>query len=177
MKKLKRKFKIIACIDLNRGLGFENKLPWSIPKELEYFYATTTSTKENNKMNSVIMGRTTSESIPDKYFPLKERNNIVITRDNNWVKKGVKSYSSLEEAINSNTEDIENIFIIGGSKVYNKAISMDNCSELLLTTINKIYECDTFFPEYKNKFELIKVIDSYEHKGIKLSFEQWIKKY
>lgn len=68
---------IVACTASN-GIGKNGNLPWRLSKEMGYFARVTTSTPAN-KRNAVIMGRKTWESIPDKFRPLKERINIVVT--------------------------------------------------------------------------------------------------
>ena len=74
---------IIAAIDKNNGLGINNTIPWHLSADLKYFKKITTEVTAANKQNAVIMGRKTWDSIPDKYKPLPERLNIVLTRNQN----------------------------------------------------------------------------------------------
>jgi thymidylate synthase len=51
-----------------------------------------------------------------------------------------------------------NIFVIGGGQIYSEAINHPMCDKLYITEIYKDYECDTFFPDYKDMpFDLTNV--------------------
>jgi len=65
------KFKIIACVDANNGIGRNNSIPWHIPEDLQWF-------KSQTEYCAVIMGRKTFESIGS--MPLPRRTNIVVSR-------------------------------------------------------------------------------------------------
>ena len=64
------------------GIGYKNDLPWKLSEDLKHFRNVTSKTNDTNKSNVVIMGRKTWESIPKNYKPLKNRINIVLTRNN-----------------------------------------------------------------------------------------------
>lgn len=70
---------IVAATSTN-GIGKGGQLPWRLPQEMAYF-AKVTSTAPEGKMNAVIMGRNTWESIPLKFKPLRKRANIVVSRN------------------------------------------------------------------------------------------------
>ena len=109
------------------------------------------------------MGRKTWEYIPDKFKPLKSRINIILskTMGQDDVSEYNNTYvvNSLNEALNKNYKDKnQNIFIIGGSQLYNEAIKHQNTRELFITEIYKNYECDTFFPKIElDKFKITSV--------------------
>lgn len=71
---------LIAAVDLHYAIGKENDLPWRLPKEYAHFVRTTTRTQEPGKINAVIMGRRCWESIPEKFRPLRNRVNVVLSR-------------------------------------------------------------------------------------------------
>ena len=85
-------FKLIVAVCQENGIGKDNNLPWRIKSELAYFasnimsmayFAKDDLTKSGNnfsKQNAVLMGRKTWESIPSRIKPLKNRVNIVLTR-------------------------------------------------------------------------------------------------
>jgi dihydrofolate reductase len=135
---------IIAAIARNRAIGKNGKIPWHIPEDLLRFKRLTTG-------HPVIMGRKTFNSLER---PLPNRLNIVITSK---VINGVKTYPSLEFALQSLKNEPE-VFIIGGGKLFEKAIKL--ADELRLTLVEKNVEGDTFFPPYediaKNNFHLLK---------------------
>ncbi|CAG8437937.1 7514_t:CDS:1 [Diversispora eburnea] len=108
------------------------------------------------------MGRLTWESIPEKYQPLKNRLNIIISSrmksDDDSNKGGYLIYPSLEKAIQDLEIDLQifRIFIIGGSKLYEEAINSTSCKYILLTKIYKEFKCDRFFPQIdENVYSLV----------------------
>lgn len=71
---------LIVAATTNNGIGQSGKLPWRLSKEMAHF-ARVTSNAPEGKMNAVIMGRNTWESIPKKFQPLLKRINVVISRN------------------------------------------------------------------------------------------------
>lgn len=129
---------IIAAVARNRAIGFENKLLYWLPNDLKRFKALTTG-------HTIIMGRNTFESLPKGALP--NRRNVVLSRS---VKElpGCEVYPTLEEALESCKSD-EDVYIIGGARVYEQAISM--ADRLCLTEIDDLpAEADAFFPDYSD---------------------------
>jgi len=138
---LKQEYKIIVAMGLNNEIGAAGDLLWHLPKDMKWF-------KQNTTGADVIMGRKTYESFPEKYRPLPNRTNIVITRNKDYqVPEGVFLANSLENAF----EVAENChttqkFIIGGGNIYEQALPF--CSEIVLTKVHaKFDNADTFFPK------------------------------
>ena len=75
---------IVAACGKSLGIGLNGELPWRLTSEMKYFAETTTKTKDPSKINAVIMGRKTWESIPMKFRPLKNRYNIILSRQANY---------------------------------------------------------------------------------------------
>ena len=123
---------IIAAIAHNRVIGKNGKVPWYIPEDLARF-------KQLTIGHTVVMGRKTFDSLDN---PLPNRTNIVIT---SHVINGVKSYPSLEFALQALKNETE-VFIIGGGKVYADALKY--ADELRLTLVEKDVDGDTYFPPY-----------------------------
>ena len=88
---------LIVAVDENYGIGKTNSIPWDLPGDLKYFKEITTS----KPGNVVIMGRKTWESIPDKFRPLRDRVNIIITSQDLDLSsyKDTYSFKTLKEAI------------------------------------------------------------------------------
>lgn len=152
---MKRSFNIIsAVLKHNNGIGIQNRLPWKhIKEDISFFYKKTTETNnifknKNPTINAIIMGRKTWDSLPPKYKPLKNRINIVLTKNKN---KDVLTASSLKEALDIcyRNSSINDIFVIGGQNVYEEAIKHPECKNIYLTKIIQpsLVDCDTFFPE------------------------------
>jgi dihydrofolate reductase len=135
---------IVACTD-NGGIGITGKIPWYIPEDLKNFKKITTMTINPQKINAVIMGRKTWESLPSGL--LIDRINIIIsnTLKNNEI-IGAMIFKSLKEAHDKLKliDCIETVFVIGGSKLYQEAMQEYNYPKIYLTNIYTKYECDTF---------------------------------
>lgn len=150
-------YSIILASTLEGGIGHNNNIPWNIPDEIYLFKKITTET-QNYKKNVVIMGRKTWESINCK--PLKNRLNIVITSDNNFINsENVKSFSNIENAFEycEKRIDIYKVFVIGGKMIYDLCLDKysDNIENIYLTIINKYYNCNT-------KIDLKVILKNYE---------------
>jgi dihydrofolate reductase len=77
-----RTYKVIVACTTDYGIGIKGTLPFKLKTDMAFFKETTTKTQRNgNVSNAVIMGRKTWESIPNKFKPLENRLNIIITRD------------------------------------------------------------------------------------------------
>lgn len=133
---------ILACM-LDGGIGYENGLPWYIPKEMKKFQHITSVCKDPGKINAVIMGRNTWESLGK---PLKGRVNIVISRNlyYNIYSENVVVLHSVEAALKyCNKSYIESIFIIGGAFLYNKFLT----SSIYFEKIDKLYLSIMFYDQ------------------------------
>ncbi|KAG8627047.1 hypothetical protein KVT40_004530 [Elsinoe batatas] len=159
---------LIVAATTKNGIGKGGGLPWPmLKKEMAYFARVTKrvpkalhSPSDTSKkvQNVVIMGRKTWDSIPPKLRPLKERTNIIITRQSPdsfaTSHKDVIVAGNIEDGIaqlaNRSTDDAEvspgRYYIIGGSSIYEAALRLPNPKNILLTRIKKDYDCDTSFP-------------------------------
>ena len=143
------KISIIVCTSLDYGIGFKGKIPWSIPEDMAYFKDVTMG---KDLQNAVVMGRNTWESLPKKEEGLKGRLNIVVSKtlcqNQNLVNNSRLIFTdTLQNAINScSSKNIHEIFIIGGARLYSEALQTCDINFVYLNKINKIYECDTYFP-------------------------------
>lgn len=127
---------IIAAVAQNNAIGFENKLIYWLPNDLKRFKALTTG-------HTIIMGRKTFESLPKGALP--NRRNIVLSRQSTFTAPGAEVFHSLEEALKTCKPE-EELFIIGGSSLYQEALGQ--VDRLCLTHIEDTPEqADAFFPE------------------------------
>ncbi|XP_034178239.1 dihydrofolate reductase isoform X1 [Osmia lignaria lignaria] len=150
---------LIAAACEGMGIGVKGTLPWKLKSEMAFFTSMTTKTKDSNKTNVVLMGRRTWECIPSKYRPLPNRINIVLTSQ--FLDYGNEAIvcKSIPHAIDVISKEplkdqVESIWVIGGSSVYKAAMESPNFSRLYLTKIKKHFDCDTFFPPIPNNFVL-----------------------
>ena len=128
---------LIAAISENNCIGKNGDLPWNIPEDLQRVKRLTTG-------KTLIMGRKTWESIPEKYRPLPQRTNIVITRNDTYeLPKEVKKYASIQEALHAH--DGEDIISFGGEGIFREMI--DYADTLEITHVHmSIEDGDAFFP-------------------------------
>ncbi|WP_042722300.1 dihydrofolate reductase [Flavobacterium sp. B17] len=130
---------IVVAMGEKNEIGFENQLLWHLPKDLKHF-------KDLTSGHPVIMGRKTYESIGK---PLPNRTNIVISRKNDWFEEGVLIVGSIKEAVKFAKKIDEDIFIIGGGKIYEQ--TMDIVDKLEVTLVKADLEADTYFPKIDEK--------------------------
>lgn len=131
---------LIAALTENRVIGKNNDLPWHLPDDMKYFMQTT-------KGHHVIMGRKNYDSIPEKFRPLPNRTNIVVTRQNDFRAPGCIVVNSIERGLEiaKNNQERE-VFIIGGADIYRQGFGKTD--KLYLTEIKTTLEGDTYFPEF-----------------------------
>ena len=131
-----KKISAIVAVGKNFEIGYKNNLLCYISEDLKRFKKITTG-------NVVIMGRKTFESLPKGALP--NRQNIVITRNDNLTFENCTMANSIENAIEKADSNKE-IFIIGGEQIYKKA--MQYIDKLYLTKIFESFDnADAFFPE------------------------------
>ncbi|XP_064596477.1 dihydrofolate reductase-like [Liolophura sinensis] len=154
------KVNLIVAMCNNRGIGIAGKLPWRLKKDMEFFKKITSQTINPEKQNAVIMGRKTWFSIPEKFRPLAKRINIILSREMKQAPEGTHLASSFSEAIQlvqaaPLADKVESVHVIGGASVYKEAMeSCDQC-RLYLTRVLSSVECDTYLPEFEDKFRKI----------------------
>ncbi len=133
---------IIAAVAENNVIGRNNQLVWNLPMDMNFFMKTTQG-------HCILTGRRNYESIPEKFRPLKNRTNIVVTSQPNYS-DGHQDF----EVVHSVEEGIElalklgekELFVIGGGQIYEQTITQAN--RLYLTEVKHQFEGDTYFPSF-----------------------------
>jgi dihydrofolate reductase len=92
-------------------IGAQGGLPWHVPEDLAHF-------KEITLGQPVVLGRRTWDSLPERFRPLPGRENIVITRQQDWSSGGVRRAANLAEAVRG----LDRVWIIGGSDIFRQVI-------------------------------------------------------
>lgn len=128
---------IIVAIAEGNVIGKNNDIPWHISEDLKRF-------KELTVGHTVVMGRNTWESLPEKFRPLPDRKNIVITSDMEYCGDGMETFTTLNYALKS-LSNVDKVFIIGGARLYEEALPLADSLEI--TKVEGKYEGDVFFPE------------------------------
>lgn len=129
---------LIVAMDENRLIGNRNTLPWHFKKDLEFFKRTTSG-------HTVVMGRKTFESIRDALGgPLPNRTNVVFSRSRETI-GGASVIRDVEGYLKTAARKEEEIFVIGGAKIY--ALALPYANRLYITHVEGEYEGDTHFPD------------------------------
>ena len=138
---------IIVAASENNVIGKDNDLIWHLPADMKFF-------KETTSGHHVLMGRKNYESIPEKWRPLPNRENIIVTRQKRENSDHVHYVNSIREGIQiARDRGEEELFIIGGGEIYRQ--TMDLADKIYLTRIHHTFEGDTFFPEIDaSRFDL-----------------------
>ncbi len=133
----------IAAVAENNAIGKNNQLIWRLPSDMNYF-------KEVTQGHCIITGRKNYESIPEKFRPLQNRTNIVITRQKQYSAPGALVTHSIEEALELARQKKETeVFVIGGAEIY--AQTMNYADKLYITEVHHSFEGDAFFPVIEKK--------------------------
>ena len=148
------KIKLIVAASENNVIGIKNDLPWQLPNDMNFF-------KKKTMNSSVIMGKNNFLSIPEKFRPLINRTNIILTRNSSFYTEGCIIAHSLESAIELAKKRRGEIFIIGGGLVYKYALEKELVDLIYLTRVHAHIKGDTFFPSIDMK--KWQIIDSKSH--------------
>jgi len=147
-------YNLIVAMSRNNGIGFINKLPWNIKDDMKYFSELTIG--DGN--NAVIMGNNTFKSLPVKNgkYGLNSRDNYVLTYSQNnknninKLSPNIKVFNSVNELDNflnlGDNNNYEDIWVIGGGSVYSQYLELNKINKCYITSIDKDFECDSFFP-------------------------------
>ncbi len=127
------KISMIVAMGKNRVIGIDNKMPWHLPADLQWFKKTTLG-------SPIIMGRKTYDSIGR---PLPGRLNIILSRNTDLEIEGCTVVNTLSDALDA-ANGADEVFITGGAHLYEKFLQNADC--LYLTKIDAKLEGDTFFP-------------------------------
>lgn len=134
---------LIVALAENRVIGRNNKLPWYLPNDLQYF-------KKVTMGKPIIMGRKTFDSIGK---PLPGRTNIVVSRQTDCeLAPGVRLANSLEQAIDIAEADalvngVDEIMVIGGAELY--TLALPRASRLYMTRVHAAVAGDAYFPDWQ----------------------------
>ncbi len=140
---------LIVCTDNQNGIAKDGKIPWHYPMDMRYFKSITEkninpfdakSRNTLNSMNIVVMGRKTYNSLSNKYRPLPNRLNIVLTKNRKYKSHGAMVVHHLTDIFDY--VDHNNIYIIGGKQIYEQCLELSIIDRIYLNTIDHDHKCD-----------------------------------
>lgn len=120
-------------------IGRDGDMPWRLPEDQKYF-RTITGT------HPVVMGRRTWDSIPQRFRPLPNRPNLVITRRPDWLADGARSFPDVASALAAGRELDDTVFVMGGGEIYRAAIDIADLAYVTEIDV-EITDGDTLAPE------------------------------
>ena len=137
---------LIAALARNGVIGHDNRLPWRLPEDMAHF-------RRSTQACTVIMGRRTWDSLPDRFRPLPGRLNIVVTRQRDWRAPGANVAHSLDQALEMALEmalatagNATRMFVIGGVALF--ASALPRADALWLTEIDADFDGEVRFPAW-----------------------------
>jgi len=125
---------LIVAMSQNRCIGRDGGLPWQIPEDMKHFVNVT-------KGHAIIMGRKTHESIGK---PLKNRRNIVVSRQGGLRIEGCEVAGSFGEALAMARKTDGMPIVIGGAAIYE--VALPQVTRIWLTEVHLDVDGDAFFP-------------------------------
>jgi dihydrofolate reductase len=160
---------IIVAASTNMVIGNNGDLPWNLPSDLKYFKKVTDGKR-------VIMGRNTWYSIPEKFRPLPNRENIVVSKSNSGIElEGALVFNDLDVLLKTFSESDEETFVIGGAQIYKEAFKY--ADKLYLTQIYSHIEGDAYLEGLDPiEWSLISSGDMKVENNFKFKFEVYRKK-
>jgi len=114
-------------------IGADGGLPWHLPEDMKLF-------RDLTMGSTVVMGRRTWESLPDRFRPLPGRTNVVLTSDPDWAAEGARRVASVAQVL----AEQEACWVIGGGAVY--AAFLPHADRLVVTDVDLAVDGDTWAP-------------------------------
>jgi len=136
----------IAAVDRKGAIGKGGKLPWHYSADMKFFRETTTG-------HAVVMGRKTRFTIGK---PLKNRLNIVLSRDTNIdPQESLIVFSDIESVLSFNNSLTTDLFVIGGAQIYEAFLP--HIEKWIITEVPlTVQGADAFMPVgYLEGFEVV----------------------
>ena len=161
----------ILCVDKKWGIGKQNGLLFSLPKDMKFFRETT--------LNHVVaMGENTLLSFPNSK-PLKNRHHIVLSQDESHNYEGVENVHSFKDFLDKIAEasSYEDVYIIGGASIYRQTLPYVN--RILLTKVDADGGAELYFPNLDEDpyFALETESEEIDDNGYKIKFCTYINKH
>jgi dihydrofolate reductase len=123
-------------------IGAGGGLPWHLPEDLALFRRLTMGA-------TVVMGRRTWESLPERFRPLPGRTNVVLTSDRGWSGEGARPAASVSQVL----DEHDSLWVIGGGAVY--AAFLPHADRLVVTDVDETVSGDTWAPAIGSEWERV----------------------
>ncbi|MBO4901286.1 MAG: dihydrofolate reductase [Lachnospiraceae bacterium] len=158
--------KCIVGVDKNWAIGNKGKLLVSIPNDMKMFRAETSG-------KVVVLGRKTLATFPNG-APLKNRTNIILTRDENFTAQDAIIVHSVEELL----EEVkkyppEDVYVIGGDSIYKQLLPY--CDTAIVTKSDQAFEADAYFPNLEKDpaWKMTGESEEQTYFSLEYTFQRW----
>jgi dihydrofolate reductase len=138
---MKKNVSLVVAVAQNGVIGRNNQLIWHLRDDMKFFKELTTG-------HILLTGRKNYESIPEKFRPLPNRLNCIMTRNQNYKASNCELFSELSNWVDTYKNDERELFIIGGGEIYRQALEQDVVDVMFITHVKVEPIGDTFFPEF-----------------------------
>jgi dihydrofolate reductase len=145
---------IVVAHSSNRVIGRDGGLPWLLPGDMRHFRELTTG-------HNVLMGRRTFQSLPERFRPLPDRRNLVLSSNPDFDAPGAEVFGDLASALAAAEGDC---FVIGGAVTYEEALPL--AKRLYATEIEAEIEGDVYFPEIGGGWQLVEQSETLSENGL-----------
>ena len=146
---------VIVAVDQNWAIGKDGDQLVYLKEDLKRFRTLTSG-------HTVILGRKTLATFPGGR-PLKNRRNLILSRNPQFQAEGAEVFSSVEELVQKADKDA---FVIGGASVYEQLLPY--CDTAYITKIHAAFPADTYFPnlDKSEEWKVREESESLEQEGI-----------
>ena len=157
---------IVVAACKNRGIGINNTLPWKLLKDLKYFKFLTRC----HGKNAIVMGKNTCMSLPHA-LPKRENYVLSTTLTSNYKNE----FNIINDISSINKNKYNNIWLIGGEKVYKSFIDSNMINSIYYTDIDTHFDCDTYFPKIPKRFKRVFISDKFNENDINYNMKVYVK--
>lgn len=154
---------LIVAADDRHGIAKQGQIPWHLPSDLARFKRLTVG----QGRNAVLMGRTTWESLPQRFRPLPTRLNLVLSNTRQDF-AGATCVTSWDEAL-AEARACDHLWVIGGAAVYALALAKPDTQAIELTRVSGDFGCDLRWGGVPAGYGLASI-----QPGDGYSFERWV---
>ncbi len=163
----------------DRVIGLDGGMPWHLPEDLKHF-------KDRTLGHPVVMGRRTWESFPERFRPLPDRTNIVVSRTldaDEAAGDAVRATGAVVAAdfgaglhAASEADGLDLVWVIGGATLYEQALDVATLAEV--TVIDTDVSGDAHAPALDARWRLTQADPSPDGwhtsaEGLRYRFERW----
>lgn len=157
---------LIVAADRSEGIAKDGQIPWRLPSDMRHYRRMTTGTGHS----TVLMGRATWESLPERFRPLPGRQNLVLSRTAQAF-PGAEQVATFEASLAA-AAGSEALWVIGGAQVYAMALAHPTVTVIELTRVDADFGCDLRWAGVPAGFAQVRATP-FSDGALSGTFERW----